>query len=164
MSRDGGWLGDIRSYMSRRGDRLHVWGPDGSRFVLHVKQWALYHYIASLGDGTADADGWLNMTVQWCWFQSKKAEHVSKGSVLALSSGGWSLKRPFIYGSAALVPCLSDLLANALYNHLPHQVKREMHYKVYTRTSALSRVSPRAARSYDVYMSIFRRFDSPNVH
>ena len=37
---------------------------------------------------------------------------------------------------AALVPCLPDLLANALYNHLPHQVKRERHYKVYTRTSA----------------------------
>ena len=31
-------------------------------------------------------------------------------------------KRLFLYGSAALVPCLPDLLANALYNHLPHQV------------------------------------------
>ena len=33
-----------------------IWGSD-------LKQWALYHYIASLGDGTADADGWLKMTV-----------------------------------------------------------------------------------------------------
>ena len=27
-------------------------------------------------------------------------------------------------------------VADALYNHLPHQVKRERHYKVYTRTIA----------------------------
>ena len=32
-----------------------------------------------------------------------KAEHISKGSVLALSSGGWSRKRLFLYGSAALI-------------------------------------------------------------
>ena len=67
---------------------------------------------------------------------AQKAEHISKGSVLALSSGGWSLKRLFLCGSAALVPCLPDLPAKALYNHLPHQVKRDGHYKVYTRTSA----------------------------
>ena len=33
---------------------------------------------------------------------AQKAEHISKGSVLALYSGGWSLKRLFLYGSAAL--------------------------------------------------------------
>ena len=42
-------------------------------------------------------------------------------------------------------------VANALYNHLPHQVKKERHYKAHTRTSAQSRVSPRAARSSEVY-------------
>ena len=40
------------------------------------------------------------------WIGSFKA-HL-KMSVLALSSGGWSLKRLFLYGSAALVPCLPD--------------------------------------------------------
>ena len=63
------------------------------------------------------------------------ARHI-RLCVLGLYSGGWSLERLFLYGSAALVPCLPDLFANALYNHLPHQVKRERHYKVYTRTSA----------------------------
>ena len=29
-----------------------------------LKQLALYHYIARFGDGTADTDGWLMMTVQ----------------------------------------------------------------------------------------------------
>ena len=47
-----------------------------------LKQWALYHYIASLGDGTADANGWLTMTVQWWWFQTHCSEngYISKGS------------------------------------------------------------------------------------
>ena len=35
------------------------------------------------------------------------------------------------FSSPALVPCLLDFLPK----HLPHQVKRERHYKVYTRTS-----------------------------
>ena len=69
-----------------------------------LKQCALYHYIASLGDGTADTDGLLKMTVHDGGFKhtAQKAEHISKGSVLALYSGGWSLKRLFLYGSAAL--------------------------------------------------------------
>ena len=64
-----------------------------------LKQWALYHYIAGLSDGTADADGWLEMTVQWWWFQA----HCSE------ISGGRSLKRLFLYLSAAVVSCLPDL-------------------------------------------------------
>ena len=88
-----------------------------------------------MGDGTADADGWRFNDGGFKHI-AQKADHISKGSVLALSSGGWSLKRLFLYGSAALIPCLPDLLANALYNHLPHQVKRERHYKVYIRTTA----------------------------
>ena len=94
------------------------------------------------------------MTVQWWWFQThtaQKAEHISKGSVLALSSGGWSLKRLFLYGSAALVPCLPDLFANALYNHLPHQVKWERHYKVYTRINAYNLASALALRAAMMY-------------
>ena len=72
-----------------------------------LKQLSLYHYIASLGDGTADTDGWLAMTVHDGGFKhtAQKAEHIWKGSVLALYSllfGGWWLKRLFLYGSAAL--------------------------------------------------------------
>ena len=72
--------------------------------------WAIYHHIASLGDGTSDTDGWLTMTVHDGGFKhtAQKAEHISKGSVLALYSGGWSLW----FSSPALVPCLSDILAN----------------------------------------------------
>ena len=33
---------------------------------------------------------------------AQKSEHISKGSVLAPPSGGWSLKRLFLDGSAAL--------------------------------------------------------------
>ena len=42
--------------------------------------------IASLGDGTADTDGWLTMTVHDGGFKhtAQKAEHL-KGSVLALT-------------------------------------------------------------------------------
>ena len=43
----------------------------------------------------------------------------------------------FLYGSAALPWFLVYWTScQCLYNHLPHQVKRERHYKVYTRTSA----------------------------
>ena len=86
-----------------------TWGSELSIIALQeaesgLKQWALYHYIAGLGDGTADTDGWLTMTVHDCGFKhtDQKAEQISKGSVLALYSGGWSLKRLFLYGSAAL--------------------------------------------------------------
>ena len=43
--------------------------------------------VASLGDGTADTDGWLTMTVHNGGFKhtAQKAEHISKGSVLALT-------------------------------------------------------------------------------
>ena len=88
-----------------------------------------YHHIASLCDDTAE-----------------KAEHISKGSVLALL--WWLVAQTAVSGSATLVPFLLDLLANALYNHLHHQVKGERHYKVYTRTSVYSRVSPRTIVCY----------------
>ena len=85
------------------------WGSELSIIALQeaesgLKQCAVYHYIASLGDGTADTDGWLTMTVHDGGFNhtAQKAEHISKGSVLALYSGGWSFKRLFLYGSAAL--------------------------------------------------------------
>ena len=121
-----------------------TWGSGLSIIALQealsgLKQWALYHYIASLGDGTADTDGWLTMTVHDGGFKhtAQKAEHIAKGSVLALYSGGWSLKRLFLYGSAALPWFLvSWTSCQCLYNHLPHHVKRERHYKVYTRNSA----------------------------
>ena len=57
-----------------------TWGSELSIIALQeaesgVKQWALYHYIASLGDGTVDADGWLTMMVQWFqWFQTHCSE------------------------------------------------------------------------------------------
>ena len=40
-----------------------------------------------MGDGTADTDGWLTMTVHDGGFKhtAQKAEHISKGSVLALT-------------------------------------------------------------------------------
>ena len=66
-----------------------TWGSELSIIALQeaesgLKQWALYHYIASLGDGTADMDGWLTMTVHDGGFKhtAQKAEHISKGSVL----------------------------------------------------------------------------------
>ena len=69
-----------------------TWGSGLSIIALQeadsgLKQWALYHYIASLGDGTADTDGWLTMTVHDGGFKhtAQKAEHISKGSVLALT-------------------------------------------------------------------------------
>ena len=85
-----------------------------------------YHYIASLGDGTADTDGWLTMTVHDGGFKhtAQKAEHISKGQSLPLL---WWLV------ASSLVPCLLDFFLPCLYNDLPHQVKRERHYKVYTK-------------------------------
>ena len=68
---------------------------------------------------------------------AQKAEHISKGSVLALYfrlySGGWSLKRLFFlchYGSAALPWFLVSrtYLPMLCNNYPPHQVKRERHY------------------------------------
>ena len=125
---------------------LDTWGSGLSIIALKetdsgLKQWALYHYIASLGDGTADTDGWLTMTVHgsWWWFQTHCSEsraHLKRVSPCPYS-GGWSLKRLFLYGSGALPWFLvSWTSCQCLYNHLPHQVKRERHYKVYTRTSA----------------------------
>ena len=68
-----------------------TWGSELSIIALQeaesgLKQWALYHYIASLGDGTADTNGWLTMTVHdgGSKHTAQKAEHISKGSVLAL--------------------------------------------------------------------------------
>ena len=92
-----------------------------------------------------------------------KLEHISKGSVLALSSSGWSLKRLFPYGSAALVPCLPDLLANALYNHLPYQVKRGtimfIPELVHNLASALSGVDNPFFRSHGERTEIYRLVD-----
>ena len=68
----------------------------------HIRQWAFNHstegggfwsYAMSslslhcLGDGTADMDSWLTMTVHDGGFKhtAQKAEHISKGSVLALT-------------------------------------------------------------------------------
>ena len=76
----------------------------------HIRQWAFnhstegdgfYHYIASLGDGTADTDGWLTMTVHDGGFKhtAQKAEHISKGQSLPLL---WWLV------ASSLVPCLLD--------------------------------------------------------
>ena len=48
--------------------------PSLQKAASGLKQWALYHYIANLGDGTADTDGWLKMTVQWWWFQTHCSE------------------------------------------------------------------------------------------
>ena len=69
-----------------------TWGSGLSIIALKetdsgLKQWALYHYIASLGDGTANTDGWLKMTVHDGGFKhtAQIAEHISKGSVLALT-------------------------------------------------------------------------------
>ena len=59
-----------------KGDVLcDIWGRELFIIALQeaesgLKQWAIYHYIASLGDGTADADSWLKMTVQRWWFQT----------------------------------------------------------------------------------------------
>ena len=69
------------------------------------------------------------MTVQWWWFQTHCSEiraHLKRVSS-CLSSGGWSLKRLQVFFVS------QTYVANALYNHLPHQVKRERHYKVYIR-------------------------------
>ena len=80
-----------------------------------LKQWALYHYIANLGDSTAEADDWLKMTVQWWWFQTHCSEiwaHLKRVRPCPFFwTGGWSPKRLFLCGSAALVPCLPDLNA-----------------------------------------------------
>ena len=116
---------------SERSRFWDTWGSGLSIIALQeaksgLKQWALYHYIASLGDGTADTDGWLTITVHDGGFKhtAQKAEHISKGSVLALYSGGWSLKRLFLYDSAALPWFLvSWTSCQCLYHHLPHQVK-----------------------------------------
>ena len=58
-----------------------------------------------------------------------KMVSISKGSVLALSSGGWFLKQLFLYGSAAW---FSDLRCQCFVQitYLTMQVKRERHYKV----------------------------------
>ena len=97
MRQEHGWRLTVDGY------RLNSWTPvptenrgsERSRFVRHtalketdsgLKQWALYHYIASLGDGTADTDGWLTMTVHDGGFKhtAQKAEHISKGQSLPL--------------------------------------------------------------------------------
>ena len=74
---------------------------------------------------------------------SQKGQSLPFTLVAGLSNGSlW-------FSSPALVPCLPHLLDNALFNHLPHQVKRERHYKVYTTISAFnSRQSSRCALLY----------------
>ena len=84
-------------------------GSERSRLVWHMRQWALYHstawgggvwskkwafyhYIARLGDGTADADGWLKMTIQWWWFQTHCSEKQNT------SQKGQSLPFPLVAG------------------------------------------------------------------
>ena len=164
-----------------------------------LKQWAPYHYIASLGDGMADADGWLKMTVQWWWFQTHCSEiraHLKRVSPCPFL--WWLVAQTAVtiwFSNPGSLSVSRTYVANALYNHLSHQVKvlkipmdkqfhrgrftvlhptkrKQIHVwysilwdqstsqkglsspfpqtavsKVYTRTSALSRVSPRAARS-----------------
>ena len=111
------------------------------------------HYIASMNNGTADTDGWFQRGDSrddgGFTHNAQKSEHISKGSVLALSSGGWSLKRLLLYDSASLNnSCLLDLRCHCFVQSPIYVLgERERHYKVDTRTSAFSRVSPRAARS-----------------
>ena len=83
-----------------------------------LMQWALYHYIASLGDGTADTDGWLTMTVHDGGFKhtAQKAEHISKGQSLPLL---WWLV------ASALVPCLLDFLPMLVQSPTSPGEKRE---------------------------------------
>ena len=38
------------------------------------------------------------------WSAAQKAEHISKGSVLAPYAGGWSLKRLFLYQLEKVMP------------------------------------------------------------
>ena len=121
-----------------------TWSSELSIIVLQevesgLKQCALFHFIASLGDGTADTDGWLKMTVQCWWFQTRCSEsRAYLKRVKPCPFLWWPVAQTAVslHGSTALFPCLPDLLANTLYNHLPHQVKRERHYKVCNRTSA----------------------------
>ena len=103
-------------------------------------------YIASVGDGTADMDGWLKMTVQIrmvsCSMLRNQGIYISKGAVLALPSSGWSLRRLFLNGSAGLVPCLLylGLRCQCFVQSPTSPGERERNYKVDARTSALSRV------------------------
>ena len=74
--------------------------------------------IASLGDGTADTDGWLTMTVHDGGFKhtAQKAEHISKGQSLPLL---WWLV------ASALVPCLLDFLPMLVQSPTSPGEKRE---------------------------------------
>ena len=112
------------------------------------------HYIASMSNGTAYTDGWFQRRDSrddgGFTHNAQKSDHISKGSVLALSSGGWSLKRLFLYDSAALILGSWTYVVTVLFClfcTIYVLGERERHYKVDTRTSAFSRVSPRAARS-----------------
>ena len=72
---------------------------------------AMLKWLSSILHQQGHQNGWLTMTVHDGGFKhtAQKAE-------------------PWLLVSWTSCQCL--------YNHLPHQVKRERHYKVYTRTSA----------------------------
>ena len=88
----------------------------------------LYHYIASLGDGTADTDGWLTMTVHDGGFKhtAQKAEHISKAQSLPLL--WWLVAQTAVslwFSSPALVPCLLDFLPMLVQSPTSPGEKRE---------------------------------------
>ena len=100
------WLGIIPGCTTcclsrwRQGGQGHsawLWSdrPPDKLFLPKWPQWVPQHdchpqgsntlvlNVASLGDGTADTDGWLKMTVQWWWFQTHCSEiraHLKRGS------------------------------------------------------------------------------------
>ena len=122
-----------------------------------LKQWAPYHYIARMDGSMAGTAGWLNMlkmtvqmmTVQVIAFLILKDNRayligVSHCPFLWRLVAQWL----FLNGSSALV----TMTTGFIHITFPHQVKGRGTIstdKVDTRTGALSRVSPRGARSVE---------------
>ena len=75
-------------------------------FIITLLAWVMARRTRMIGWRCRFEDGGFKHTAQ-------KLEHTTKGSVLDVSSGGWSLKRLFLYGSAALHNLASALALRA---------------------------------------------------
>ena len=97
----------------------------------HIRQWAFNHSTEGDGfwSGTADTDGLLTMTVHDGGFKhtAQKTEHISKGSVLALTLVAGRSNGCFFlwFSSPALVPCLLDFLPMLVQSPTSPGEKRE---------------------------------------
>ena len=109
--------------------------------VSTVKQWALYHSIASVGGSTADMDGWLKMTVQWWWFHVQCSQ-----SEQSISQRYQSLSLPLAAGRSMAVswwlcipgPLFPWLTMTSCFVHVTYLIPGERERRQITELSEIT--------------------------